>query len=212
MLLVDMARHSALTWRARTRTEVPMVVKRWLRVVVLPLVVTAVGCSLDEPPPIKPDSRTPSTPSDASLVLGAPAPGPSPSASPTATPESATPSAGPCTLPTSNPESPVCTSDPGHLLGPVEAAIKAVTQSRPALFDFVDKRCDDCYRVLDVSGYFSAVQAELAARGICTFSDTEEISAKDSNKSSEQFDILLASGHIRRGPGVYRGICYPAIF
>ena len=190
-----------------------MVVRRWLRVVVLPLAVTAAGCSLDEPPPIEPDSRTPSTPSDPSLVLGAPAPSPSPSASPAATPEpAATPSTGPCTLPASNPESPVCTSDPGHLLGVVEAAIKAVTQKRPALFDFADRTCDDCYRVLDVSGYYAAVQAELAARGVCTFSDMEEISAKDGNESSEQFDILLASGHIRRGPGVYRGICRPAIF
>jgi hypothetical protein len=198
-----------------------MVVKRWLRAVVVPLAVAAVGCSLDEAPPIDPASRTSSTPSDPSLVLGAPAPSPSPSASPSANPSAnpsatpepaATPSAGPCALPSSNPVSPVCTSDPGHLLGAVEAAIKAVTQRRPALFDFNDKSCADCYRVLDVSGYYSAVQAELAARGICTLSDTEEIGAKDSNKSSEQFDILLASGHIRRGSGVYRGICYPAIF
>ena len=97
-------------------------------------------------------------------------------------------------------------------MGAVEAAIRGVTQRRPALFDFADKRCDDCYRVLDVSGYYSAVQAELASRGICTLSDMEEVGAKDSNESSEQFDILLASGHIRRGPGAYRGICYPAIF
>ena len=190
-----------------------MVVKRWLRVVVLPLAVTAAGCSLDEPPPIEPDSRTPSTPSDPSLVLGGPAPSPSPSASPSATPEpAATPSVGSCALPPSNPASPVCTSDPGHLLGAVEAAIKAVTQKRPALFDFADKACEGCYRVLDVSGYYSAVQAELAARGVCTLSDAEEIGAKDSNASSEQFDILLATSHIRRGPGVYRGICQPAIF
>ena len=190
-----------------------MVVKRWLRVVVVPLAVTAVGCSLDAPQPIPPDSRTPSTPSDPSVALGGAAPSPNPSASPTATPEPpTTPSAGPCALPPSNPVSPVCTSDPGHLLGAVDAAINTVTQRRPALFDFADKRCDGCYKVLDVSGYYSAVQAELAARGVCTLSDGEEIGAKDSNSSSEQFDILLASGHIRRGPGEYRGICYPAIF
>ena len=177
--------------------EVLVAVKRWLRMVVVALAVTAVGCSLDEPPPIEPDSRAPSTPSDPSLVVGGPASGPS---------------AGACSLPPSNPDSPVCTDDPGHLLDAVEAAIKAVTQRRPALFDFADKSCDDCYRVLDVSGYYSAVQAELAALGVCTLTDGEEIAAKDSNDSSEQFDILLASGHMRRGPGAYRGICYPAIF
>jgi hypothetical protein len=190
-----------------------VVVKRWLRVVVVPLALTVAGCSLDETPPIDPDSRTPTTPTDSSLVYGAPAPSPNPSASPAPTPgPGETPTAGPCALPSSNPASPVCTSDPGHLLGAVEAAIARVTQKHPALFDFADKRCDDCYKVLDVTGYYSAVQAELAARGICTLSDVEEIGAKDSNDSSEQFDILLASGHIRRAPGAYRGICYPAIF
>jgi hypothetical protein len=190
-----------------------MAVKRWLRMVVVLLAVTAVACSLDEAPPIEEDSRTPSTPSDPSLVYGAPAPSPSPSATPTATPGAPeTPTAGACPLPPSNPASPACTSDPGHLLGAVEAAITRVTQKRPALFDFADKICDDCYRVVDVSGYYSSVRAELASRGICSLSDMEEIGAKDSNESSEQFDILLASGHIRRGPGMYRGICYPAIF
>ena len=188
-----------------------MAVKRWLRMAVVLLAATAVGCSLDEPPPIEQDPRTPSTPSDPSLVLGG-GPSPSPSASPNATPGPESPSAGPCLLRPSNPASPVCTDDPGHLLGAVEAAVKAVTQRRPALFDFADKACDDCYRVLDVSGYYSAVQAELAPRAICTLSDGEEIGAKDSNASSEQFDILLASGHMRRGPGMYRGVCYPAIF
>ncbi len=190
-----------------------MVVKRWLRAVVLPLVVTVVGCSLDEAPPVDRDSRTPTTPSAQSVVPGAPATSPTPSASPGATPEpGATPSVGACALPPSNPASPVCTDGPGHLLTAVEAAVKTVTQKHPAWFDFTDKRCDDCYKVLDVTAYYAAVQAELAARGICTYCDMEEIAAKDSNQSSEQFDILLASGHIRSGPGVYRGICRPAIF
>ncbi len=191
-----------------------MVVKPWLRVVVLPLALTAAACSLGKSPPVDPDSRTPTTPTDPSLVLGAPAtPSPSPSVSPSATPQpAATPSAGACALPASNPDSPVCTSDPGHLLAAVEAAIKSVTQKRPELFDFADKSCSDCYKVLDVSGYYAAVQAELAAQGVCSLSDGEEVGAKDSNQSSEQFDILLASDHIRRGPGAYRGICRPAIF
>lgn len=189
-------------------------VKSWLRLMVVPLAVAIGGCSLEEPPPIDPDSRTPTaSSSDPSLVLGAPAPSPTPSASPAASPSpDATPSAGACSLPPSDPDSPVCTADAGHLLGAVEAAIKAVVQKRPALFDVTDSRCEGCYRVLDVRAYYSAVQAELASRGICTLSDTEELGAKDSNVSSEQFDILLSTGHIRRAPGSYRGICYPAIF
>lgn len=194
-----------------------MVVKPWIGAVVLPLVLTVAACSLDQPPPVDPDSRTPTTPSDPSLSLGGAAPSPSPSANPSASPAptpepAATPAAGRCALPASNPGSPVCTADPGHLLSAVEAAVKAVTQKRPALFDFNDKSCSDCYKVLDVTGYYASVQSELTARGVCSLSDGEELAAKDSNQSSEQFDILLASGHIRRGPGVYRGICYPAIF
>jgi hypothetical protein len=38
------------------------------------------------------------------------------------------------------------------------------------------------------------------------------MAVKENNNYSEQYDILLASGHIRRGPGSYRGICRPAIF
>jgi hypothetical protein len=40
----------------------------------------------------------------------------------------------------------------------------------------------------------------------------EEIGVKNSNDYSEQYDILLASGHMRRGLGSYRGVCRPAIF
>ena len=93
------------------------------------------------------------------------------------------------------------------------AAIDRVTKSRPGLFDLKDSSCSaGCYKVLNVNGYYAAVQKELSASGVCTFTDYEELGAKDSNESSEQFDILLASGHIRRGPGMYRGICRPAIF
>lgn len=202
-----------LTGRTRWGRPIIGLVRRWLRVVALPLAVLAVGCSLGETPPIEEDTRTPSTPSDPSLVMGGTQPNPNPSASPSASPGPAeTPSAGPCGLPRSNPETPVCTADPGHLFEAVDAAITRVTQRRRNLFDFADKACDDCYRVLDASGYYSAVQSELSARGVCTLTDGEELGAKDSNDSSEQFDILLASGHIRRGWGMYRGICYPAIF
>ena len=38
------------------------------------------------------------------------------------------------------------------------------------------------------------------------------MAAKNSNNFSEQYDILLASGHIRRGAGSYRGVCKPALF
>lgn len=185
----------------------------WLRVVLVPLALTATGCSLRE--------DTPSEPSGNSVVSapGGAAPATNPAASPSPDPE-ATPTPQPeptpygkCSLPPSNGANAVCTDEPGHLLEAVKAAIDGVTKSQPGLFDLKDSRCSEgCYRVLNVKQYYVAVQKKLSASGICTVTDYEELGAKDSNESSEQFDILLASGHIRRGPGMYRGICRPAIF
>ena len=150
--LVDVPPLGPNVARANAVRRSPMVVKRWLRVIVVPLAVTAAGCSLDKPnrsrripgpPPRQPIRRSCSEP---------PRQVPVPRRVPLRHRPRRTPSAGPCALPALNPVSPVCTSDPGHLLGAVEAAIKAVTQKRPALFDFADKSCDDCYKVLDVGG------------------------------------------------------------
>jgi hypothetical protein len=94
----------------------------------------------------------------------------------------------------------------------MEKAITAVTKSRPEFFDFDDKKCEDCYYIKDVGGYLNQVIKQLNAQGVCAVWDGEEMAVKDSNNFSEQWDILLASGHIRRGPGAYRGVCRPAIF
>ena len=79
------------------------------------------------------------------------------------------------------------------------------TQGRPEFFDLNDKVCENCYKVKNVSGYVAEVQRQLAAQGICSYYDGEELAVKSTNDFSEQYDILLASGHMRRGPGSYRG-------
>ncbi len=202
-----------------------MAARHWVHVGLVALALTAAGCSLPEDTPGEPSGNSVVSAPGGEATIGEPAPSPdaSPSPDPGATPtpqpgSTPTPQPGPtpygnCSLPPSNGASAVCTDEPGHLLDAVIAAIEQVTNSQPRLFDFNDSRCNEgCYRVLDVNGYYAAVQRELLARGICTFTEYEEIGAKDSNESSEQFDILLASGHIRRGPNAYRGICRPAIF
>src|SRR5512145_226221 len=153
-----------------------MAVRRWLRAVLVPLAVAAAGCSLPTETPVEPAGDTPASSGGTSSsgptpVLGAPAasPSPSPAAPDSGTAPSPQPSPTPhagCMLPPSNPESPVCTDEPGRLLSTVEAAIVKVTQTRPSLFNTSDTRCDGCYKVLDVSGYYAAVQKELAARGV----------------------------------------------
>jgi hypothetical protein len=194
-----------------------MAAKRWVHVVFVALALTAAGCSLPEDQTGEPSGNSVVSAPGGDVAIGGPASSPAASPSPdpgaTPTPQPAPSPYGNCSLPPSNGAGAVCTDEPGHLADAVTAAIDRVTKSRPGLFDFNDSRCNEgCYRVLNVSGYYTAVQKELSARGICTFTDSEEVAAKDSNESSEQFDILLASGHIRRGPGMYRGICRPATF
>jgi hypothetical protein len=94
----------------------------------------------------------------------------------------------------------------------MEGSIDAVTSAHPDWFDFNDKKCEDCYYVKNVDGYLNQVIKQLNKRGVCAMWDGEEMALKSSNNFSEQWDILLASGHIRRGAGAYRGVCRPAVF
>ena len=102
--------------------------------------------------------------------------------------------------------------DAPQFAGQVDAAQTAATQKHPEYFDFNSKICPNCYFVTNVSGYVAAVQKELAAQGLCSFYDGEELGVKSSNSYSEQYDILVADNHMRRLPGMYRGECRPAVF
>ena len=50
------------------------------------------------------------------------------------------------------------------------------------------------------------------AAGFCARWDGEELGVKNTNSFDEQYDILLADNHARRGLGSYKGSCYPANF
>lgn len=156
----------------------------------------------------------PSTPAPTPTPTPTPNPGPTPTPNPapTPTPTPAPPSSGSCNLPPSNPPNPVCTDAPAKLLDYVETAITNVTDKHPELFDFNDKKCNNCYYVKDIDAYVSQVMKELSRMGLCALWDGEEIALKESNNYSEQYDIILSSGHIRRGPGCYRGVCRPSWF
>jgi hypothetical protein len=165
--------------------------------------------------PTQPTKATPA-PLAIPVIVTTPKPSPTPSATPAPTPSPtptpSTPPAGTCSLPASNPANPVCTDESARLLGKVENAITQVTKSRPDIFDLDDKKCEDCYYVKDVDAYLNQVIKQLNAQSVCAVWDGEEMAVKENNNYSEQYDILLASGHIRRGAGSYRGICRPALF
>jgi hypothetical protein len=178
-----------------------------------------VGCELEEdhPPDLTGPSGVSNPTGDPNAVLGsvpdAPAPSPSPDTeTPELPPETPPPTPGSCSLPPSNPTNPTCTSESPLLLAEVEAALDAVTARFPELFDFGDTKCDNCYFVEDPSRYVDEVIRQLNRQGLCTDGVREELGIKSSNDFSEQYDIILASGHMRRGVSAYRGVCRPAIF
>lgn len=191
----------------------------------LGVAVSVLGCHvLEEQIPTQP-SGTPApalVPLSIPVILPKPSPTPTPSATPTPKPNPApnpTPTPNPtpvpggsCSLPPSNPSGYSCGMESGSMLGKVEAALTAATQSRPDLFDFNSRKCDNCYLVKNVNGYVAEVQRQLAARGICTTWDGEEVGTKTTNSFNEQYDILLSSGHMRRGAGTYRSTCRPSWF
>jgi hypothetical protein len=182
------------------------------------MVASLVGCHLPDneaPEPTGPSEASSPT-ANPEVVLGGPArPEPSPSPEPEApepTPQSPPPASGSCNLPPSNPASPTCTDASPLLAVEVETALDAVTDGFPELFDFDDTKCENCYLVRDPNRYFDEVIRQLNRQGLCTDGVREELGIKSSNDFSEQYDILLASGHMRRFPSSYRGVCRPATF
>ncbi len=139
-------------------------------------------------------------------------PGPNPTPTPAASPTPTPPSSGSCSVPPSNASNPSCSRQDGTFLGRVNKAVNLLIQQQPGIFDLNNKTCEDCYYVKDVSKYAAGVIRNLNAAGLCAQYDGEELAVKESNSYSEQFDVLLASGHIRRGPGVYRLTCRPSWF
>jgi hypothetical protein len=188
--------------------------RRWSSLLVAGLAAVLAGChAITEETPTEPTSVATPSPLAIPVILPAPSPTPasSPAPTPSPTPTPSTPT-GTCSLPASNPSNPKCTDDPPKLYAEVDAALTAVTKSRPDIFDFNDKKCENCYYVKNVDAYVAQAVKQLNARGVCALYDGEEMAVKDSNSFSEQYDILLASGHMRRGTGSYRGVCKPALF
>lgn len=146
------------------------------------------------------------TPTPAPTVAPAPTPTPAPTQPPS------TPTSSSCSLPASDPAKVSCAKTSPQLLNKLEKAITAATQAHPEYFDFNDKKCDNCYKVKNEAGYFSEVQRQLSAQGVCSEVDADEIGVKSSNDLSEWYDIYLGSGHIRRGEGAYLYGCNPANF
>jgi hypothetical protein len=195
------------------------------------LAVSIAGCqALKDALPTKPSEPSPAPQAPVAIpvvlpqptptpILGGPAPAPTPTPpstpapSPTPTPgDSAPPTGGSCGLPPSGyPDAP-CSMQTPNFLGAVDKAITQLTQQQPSIFDFGNKLCENCYYVNNEAAYVAGVIKNLNAAGMCAYYDGEELGVKSSNSFNEQYDILISSGHIRRGGGSYRSTCNPSWF
>jgi hypothetical protein len=145
----------------------------------------------------------------------APAPGPSPSAvaaspSPVVVP-SASPAATACKYGMGDPDT-FCARRNAVLLPDVDAAIDRVVQQHPDWFILTDQNGPAGYKVLKQPEYYQGVTASLQSAGFCAETDTVSVSVRNGIDFSEEYDILLGSGHIRRGQGSYRQTCTPPSF
>jgi hypothetical protein len=151
------------------------------------------------------------------LTTASPTPTPNPNPTPTPNPNptpnpTPAPVGGTCSLPPSNNPDAPCSMGSASFLGQVDKAITQVTQQQPGIFDFDNKKCENCYYVKNPGKFTAGVVANLNAMELCAYYDGEELAVKNSNSFNDQFDILVSSGHIRRGEGSYRNTCRPSWF
>jgi hypothetical protein len=106
----------------------------------------------------------------------------------------------------------------GLLLADVDAAIEQVAQQRPGVLDVNNQASPNSgqYKILDPKAFIDGVAANLRAAGNCAQADydfpLQRINVKNGNDYSEDYDLVLSSGYVRRGPKSYRQTCTPAAF
>lgn len=105
-----------------------------------------------------------------------------------------------------------CQRTSAALLPAVDAAINKLAAENPSIFNFNRTAGPGQYEVLNSEAYFQGVVKNLQGAGLCANYDGKEIQVKSSNDFSEQYDILVSTGTVRRGDGSYRNTCTPAIF
>jgi hypothetical protein len=112
-----------------------------------------------------------------------------------------------------------CSRGNARLLDRIEVAIDLTVRQKPQIFDLTSDAVPGSgqYKVLDPEAYLDGVVANLRAAGLCAQRDPDDgtyetIQVKDSNDYSEDFDVIVSSGFIRRGDGAYRRTCTPSSF
>jgi hypothetical protein len=160
--------------------------------------LTAVACSSSPSGPAV--APSPSAPSPV-----APAPSAAPSAS--APPSAASCRYGPGTLDTT------CARRTQQFEPEVNAAIDRLADRHPEYFDTSVNQGTGEWRVLRPREYLDGVVAELQRVRFCAETDEVAVVAlKNGAEFSETYDILLPTGHVRRGNRAYQETCSPPSF
>jgi hypothetical protein len=162
----------------------------------VPVVVVPVPIPTAPPP-----TQAPAPPSQ-------PGPAPTPGANPPPPPAQPPPppSGGSCSLPPGNGPGVNCPAESPSFQGEVESSINQLIQQRPDIFS----GGGSAPHVVKHSEYMNGVVANLRARGLCAIVDSDdEIAVKNTNAFSDQYDILLSTGQVRRA---YTATCRPAWF
>jgi hypothetical protein len=94
----------------------------------------------------------------------------------------------------------------------VESAIDQLAREQPEVFNLADQAGPGGYKVLDTERYYAGVMSILESRDFCAGFDLVELQLKNGSQFSEQYDILLATGHARRGAATYQATCTPPSF
>jgi hypothetical protein len=137
-----------------------------------------------------------------------PAPTPAPTPEPTPLPAE---SLG-CGLPRVPKPSISCPRTSGSYQHIVTEALARLVAEHPDLFDFDNRRGPLGYYINDHAAYYEGVLFHIRAQGACAIFDGEEIALKMTNEFSDQYKIMLSSGHVQTGDKVYRATCQPPAF
>jgi hypothetical protein len=173
----------------------------------LSVILLTMGCGGGDSP--SPGATAPSNGGAASNPT--PTPTPTPEPTPQAGPAPPLPSLQTCAL---GPGSYYTTCDrtEAELLDSVDLAVARVMNEYPSLFDFDDFTAPGSFMVLNPEGFINGVVNNLREDGFCAEFDGIEVQIRGGNDFSEQYDVILSSGHARRGYGSYRATCIPPAF
>ncbi len=144
---------------------------------------------------------------------------PAPTAQPTATPPTGGGGVGSssCSLGNGSPNA-ECSKGSARFLDAVFVAQDVLVQQKPQIFDKTNEAGGGTgqYLVLDKEAYLNGLVSNLGAAGFCAERDPadytyERILVKNENGFSETYDVLTATGYMRRS-GIYKETCTPASF